>query len=236
MVMRMGATFFDVLHAEAVAMVVAVRQIRSARSLIDGSAGIATYANALRETYHYQHALQPTLAQAAERMLDHGRHMPLALLLQEKAREVAGLDLRVLDDLEALGFSRADVAASMPAPATQAWIAWFRFLGRGDHPAGFLGVAYLLEYLAATCAGMAVDGLLRTGRIAGIRRAVGFLRSRVEAREGHVRTLAVALPALDDPAEIDAILTSARVTRMLYAGMLRAVDATSAMPARSASA
>ena len=45
----MGATFFDVLHAEAVAMVVEVRQTRSARSLLDGSAGIATYANTLRE-------------------------------------------------------------------------------------------------------------------------------------------------------------------------------------------
>ncbi|WP_225768217.1 iron-containing redox enzyme family protein [Inquilinus sp. Marseille-Q2685] len=230
----MGATFFDVLHAEAVAMVVAVRQTRSARSLLDGSAGIATYANTLREAYHYQHALQPTLALAAERMLDHGRHMPLALLLQEKAGEVAGLDLRVLDDLEALGFSRADVITSTPAPPTQAWIAWFRFLGRSDHPAGFLGIAYLLEYLAATCAGAAVDGLLRTARIAGIRRAVGFLRNRVEAREGHVRTLAAALPALDDQAEIDAVLTSARVTRMLYAGMLRAVDGMSAMPARRA--
>ncbi|MFE0757954.1 iron-containing redox enzyme family protein [Inquilinus sp. NPDC058860] len=230
----MGATFFDVLHAEAVAMVVAVRQTRSARSLLDGSAGIATYANTLREAYHYQHALQPTLALAAERMLDHGRHMPLALLLQEKAKEVAGLDLRLLDDLEALGFSRADVVTSMPAPPTQAWIAWFRFLGRSDHPAGFLGVAYLLEYLAATCAGAAVDGLLRTARIAGIRRALGFLRSRVEAREGHVRTLAAALPALDDQAEIDAVLTSARVTRTLYAGMLRAVDGMSAMPARRA--
>src|SRR5688500_15594240 len=109
----MGATFFDVLHAEAVAMVVAVRQTRSARSLLDGSAGIATYANTLREAYHYQHALQPALALAAERMLDQGRHMPLALLLQEKARDVAGLDLRVLDDLDALGFSRADVVTSV---------------------------------------------------------------------------------------------------------------------------
>ncbi|TSD90262.1 iron-containing redox enzyme family protein [Mycobacterium sp. KBS0706] len=231
----MGATFFDVLHAEAVAMVVAVRQTRSARSLLDGSAGIATYANTLREAYHCQHAMQPTLALAAERMLDHGRHMPLALLLQEKAREVAGLDLRVLDDLEALGFSRADVVTSIPAPPTQAWICWLRFLGRSDHPAGFLGIAYLLEYLAATCAGTAVDGLLRTARIAGIRRALSFLRNRVEAREGHVRTLAAALPALDDPAEIDAVLTSARVTRMLYAGMLRAVDGMSAMPARRVS-
>lgn len=230
----MGGAFLETLHGEAVALVAAVRQTRTARSLLDGSAGIATYANTLRETFHYQHALQPALALAAERMLERGRHIPLALLLQEKAGEVAGLDQRILADLEVLGFSRADVATSVPAPPTCATIAWCRFLSRSDHPAGFLGVAYLLEYLAAACAGAAVDSLTQAGRIPGIRRALGFLRSRVDAREGYVRTLVSSLPELDDPDTVDAILTSARVIRTAYAGILRAVDGMSAMPARRA--
>ncbi|MGK9169780.1 hypothetical protein KXR53_25935 [Inquilinus limosus] len=228
----MGAAFLEALHVEAVAMVAAVRQTRSARSLLDGTAGVATYANTLREAYHYQRVLPSTLALAAERMLDHGRYVPIALLLQEKAGEVAGLDLRILADLEVLGFSRADVVNSVPAPPTQAYVAWLRFLCRSDHPAGFLGIAYALEYLAATCAGAAADSLGQAGRIPGIRRALSFLRNRADAREGHVRTLAATLPELDDPAEIDSILTSARVTRMLYAGLLRAVDGMSSMPAR----
>ncbi len=228
----MGAAFLETLHVEAMTLVASVRRTRSASSLMDGSAGIATYANYLREAYHYLHATQSTLALAAERMVERGRHLPLALLLQEKAGEVTGLDFLALDDLEALGFSRADVITSIPAPATRAYIAWINFLGHGDHPSGYLGNAYVLEYLASVCAGPVADGLVRSARIPGIRKAVRLLRNRADTKEGYVRTLANALPPMDDPEEIDVILTSARVARLLYAGILTAIDGMSAMPAR----
>jgi hypothetical protein len=230
----MNPVVLEALHGEALAMVASVKRTRCGTSLMDGSAGIATYANYMREVYHYMHAGQSALVLAVERMLEQGRHVPLALLLQEKAVSTAGLDLRVLADLETLGFSRADVINSTPAPATQAYIAWSRFLALSDHPLGHFGDVYMLEYLAATCAGPVADGLARTGRIPGIRRALGFVRGRADAREGQVRTLAGALPPVEDPAEVDVILTSARATRLLYGGILSAVDGMSTMPARRA--
>lgn len=228
----MTMAFLESLHVEALALVAATKQTRCLSSLMDGTAGIGTYANYLREAYHTLHWTPPTLALAAERMLQLGRHVPLALLLREKAGAAARHDLWALADLDALGFSRADVITSTPAPATQAYIAWVKFLGRSDHPAGYLGTAYVLEYLSAICAGPVADALVRAGRIPDIRKAVRFLRGRVDAKEGHVRTLTEALPPFDDADDIDVILTSARVTRLLHIGILTAVDSMSAMPAR----
>jgi pyrroloquinoline quinone (PQQ) biosynthesis protein C len=190
-----------------------------ARQLFDGTLDATTYAHFLMQTYHYVRWTTPLLAHAGQRMARMGRHPVLAELLQQKAQEERGHERWLLADLRNLGWSAEAVERSLPCAAVAAYVAWNRFTVEAGSPTAFLGTAYVLEALSVYRAGEAVGHLIERSGIPNIRKAVTFLRGHADADVGHVEELATVLRGLTDPEEAEALVLSARTTRVLYTGL-----------------
>ncbi len=227
----MESPIVKALNEEVTKLLEALDANPAARALFDGSSDLGTYVSFLTETYHYVRYTHPLLARAAERLkeLDDRPHM--AALYDTKAQEEFGHDKWAMDDLTALGCRYDDVHYRNPCPAVEAYIAWNQFMVESNHPTGYLGTAYILEALSTERASLAAEKMVAAGAIPNIENAVYYLRGHAEADGGHVFALGKMLSKVTDPAEIDMIVMSARVTRMTYVGMFESIAAKSLQPA-----
>jgi len=186
-----------------------------ARTLFAGTITATHYAEFLEQTQHYVSVAHELLRASGERLLRTHRHLLLARLLIEKAEEEAGHDVWARNDRVAIGFG---AASSGPNVAVQAYIFGHRFEAEMGSGAAFLGTAYVLEKLSARRASSTVQNLLSRSRIAGIEKAVTFLRAHGEEDLGHIARLAALLLDFSDRTDTEAILRSARRTRLFFPG------------------
>lgn len=216
----MSTEFIAKLEQEAHGLVRELDAHPEARCLFDGTADAGRYAHYLVQSYHYVRWTAPLLGLAGRRMQRLGHHPVLAELLIQKSREESGHERWLLSDLRALGWTKERVEATPACAAVRAYVHWNRFTSEAGMPTAFLGTAYILEHLSVARAGLAAERLVAQGAIPDIRRAVTFLRGHAGADEGHVAELASVLSGLEDPAEQQALLLSARTTRALYPSLL----------------
>lgn len=187
----------------------------------DGSADKQLYVAFLAQTRHYVALTEPCLAAAGRRLKELGQHPQLADLLIQKAEEEAGHDILCDDDLRALGLDpEQTLAAHAPGGWVTAYNSWIQAATSGRHPAAFLGSAYLLEGLAVKRAGVVAKALVAHNTIDRIADAVSFLDLHAEADVEHVDDMDRILAELNDPAEREAIVLTAAMTREAYLGML----------------
>ncbi len=206
------------LEHEARALVEELDAHPAARRLFEGRIDAAGYAHYLVQTYHYVRWTTPLLLEAGQRMKRLGRNPQVAELLLHKAAEERGHERWLLADLERLGWSAEQVEGAERCLAVEAYVAWNRYTVSHGVPTAFLGTAYVLEALSVRRAGRTVERLLAAGAIPNIRRAVTFLRAHGHADVGHVAELASVLGSLEDAEEQEALVLSARATRVLYPG------------------
>ena len=186
-----------------------------ARTLFAGTISAIHYAAYLEQTQHYVAVAPELLRSSGERLLATRRHASLALLLIAKSGEESGHDAWARDDRAAIGFSEP---GSGPNVAVQAYISGHRFEAQMGSGAAFLGTAYVLEALSARRAPRIVRNLVAKSRIAGIEKGVTFLRAHGEEDRDHIERLATILRGFGDPADTEAILRSARRTRLFFPG------------------
>ncbi|AKJ02969.1 heme oxygenase-like protein [Archangium gephyra] len=215
----MNTDLLTALENESRALIAQLDAHPKVRQLFEGTLDTEAYAHYLAQTYHYVRWTTPLLALAGQRMVVQGRHPALASLLLHKAKEETGHERWLLADLRHLGWSSAAVERTPRGVAVEAYVAWNRFTSEAGSPTAFLGTAYVLEALSASRAGAAARNLVERGGIPGIHRAVTFLRGHGDADEGHVSELATLLGSLTDPGECEALILSARMTRLLYPGL-----------------
>ena len=186
-----------------------------ARRLLAGTITARHYATYLEQTQHYVGVAHELLRASGDRLLATGRHTDLARLLIEKSEEESGHDAWAREDRVALGFGDE---SSGPNVAVQAYIFGHRFETEMGSGAAFLGTAYVLEALSARQASLTVRNLLARSRIPEIKSAVTFLKAHGEEDLGHIDRLATLLRGFTDAADIEAILRSARRTRLFFPG------------------
>jgi hypothetical protein len=186
-----------------------------ARTLFAGTITAGHYAEYLEQTQHYVGVARELLRASGERLLATRRHPFLARLLIEKSEEEAGHDTWARADRVAIGFGST---GSGPNVAVQAYIFGHRFEAQMGSGAAFLGTAYVLEALSARRASSTVRNLLLRSQIPGIGGAVTFLRAHGEEDLGHIARLATLLRGFADPADTEAIVRSARRTRLFFPG------------------
>lgn len=203
------------LERETDKLIDSLEEHRVARTLFDGTITAGDYAEYLEQTEHYVGVAHELLRASGERLLATCRHPVLARLLIEKSEEETGHDAWARDDRAAIGFG---AAGSGPNVAVQAYIFGHRFEAEMGSGAAFLGTAYVLEALSARRAPSTVRSLLLRSRIPGIERAVTFLRVHGEEDHGHIARLAAMLRGFTAPADVEAILRSARRTRLFFPG------------------
>lgn len=174
------------------------------------------YAGYLVQVVHQVRGSDTYLAQAG-RSFERLERADLAQLLGKKSGEEKGHHHWALDDLAELGFRADVVERAPPSQAVQAYNAWARFASEHE-PFAVLGLAFMLEWFGYACAGDAARNLVARSGIARIDKAVTFLLAHGEADVEHIRVLSQALDTIDDPAEAELVLMSARLTARLYVG------------------
>lgn len=212
----MKSPWFNQVKRIADETTVELHQSKVLAQVIAGKASKMEYAEFLHQTFHYVRYSKPIMAACALRLRELGGRADMIGLFEAKADEENGHEAWALDDLEALGLPRSFAEQNPPSPAVCEYLAWNIRMAQSDTPLGFLGTAYVLEFISHACAGLAAKNLATIGAIPNIDSALSFLSSHGEADQEHIRVLDGLLGAIEGRADRNAILWSAVETRRLY--------------------
>lgn len=191
----------------------------ASRRLLDGTSSKPEYVEWLLQSRHYVKLTEELLAQAGRREKELGGDSLIGDLLASKSHEEEGHETWIDDDLEALGVTHEQVEAFRPCPAIAAYVAYFRAVIETGFPAAVTGAAWILEYIAAHCAGPTVQRLRACAAIQNIDNAVSFASKHSDADPDHIALLEAVLQTITDRAQQNAILHAARQTRLSYIGI-----------------
>ncbi len=187
------------------------------------------YVAFLTQAWHHVRHTVPLLMALGSRLPD--RHAWLLDAVLHYLEEETGHDEWVLNDIEAAGGNRAAAAASRPAVATEAMIAYAYDTVMRGNPVGFFGMVHVLEGTSVSLALTAADRI--QSALVLPTRAFTYLRSHGELDKEHVNDLARILDRLDRSEDREAVVRCARGIYWLYGHVFRSLDAAEA-PARLA--
>jgi pyrroloquinoline quinone (PQQ) biosynthesis protein C len=179
------------------------------------------YLEFLTQAYHHVRHTVPLLMAVGARVPGH--HGWLRKEIRHYLEEEDGHEQWILNDIHNSGGDRDAAAASEPAVATQAMIAYaYDTVSRGN-PVGFFGMVHVLEGTSVALAIRAADRIQSTLGLPS--NAFSYLRSHGELDREHVQHLAGILERLDDPEDRAAVVRCAKGIYWLYGSMFRGLDA-----------
>jgi pyrroloquinoline quinone (PQQ) biosynthesis protein C len=171
----------------------------------------------LTQAYHHVRHTVPLMMAVGSRIperLSWLQHEILHYLDEEE-----GHDQWILDDIEAVGGSRAAAAKSQPDLATDAMVAFAYDMIARRNPIGFFGMVHVLEGTSVALALRAADRI--QAALALPNRAFTYLRSHGTLDQQHVQHLAGILNRLDCDEDREAVVRCAQSIYWLYANMFR---------------
>lgn len=181
------------------------------------------YVAFLTQAYHHVRHTVPLMMAVGSRLPD--RHAWLRDAVLHYLEEEAGHDEWILNDIEHAGGDRTRAAASEPAVATEAMIAYAYDTAMRRNPVGFFGMVHVLEGTSVALALEAADRIQKALGLPG--RAFSYLRSHGELDKEHVNHLAGILDRFDDEQDREAVVRCARGIYWLYGQMFRGLEAES---------
>jgi long-chain acyl-CoA synthetase len=184
------------------------------------------YVAFLTEAYHHVRHTVPLLMAVGARLSD--RHAWLRDPILHYLEEETGHDEWILNDIAHAGGDRAAAAASAPAVATEAMVAYAYDTVMRRNPVGFFGMVHVLEGTSVSLALQAADRIQHA--LALPTRAFTYLRSHGELDKEHVNDLAAILERLTDAEDRQAVIRCARGIYWLYGGMFRSLETVEAAP------
>jgi pyrroloquinoline quinone (PQQ) biosynthesis protein C len=162
----------------------------------------------------------PLLMAVGARLPDHHAWLREAVL--HYLEEETGHDEWILNDIERAGGDRAAAAASAPAVATEAMVAYaYDTVFRGN-PVGFFGMVHVLEGTSVALALNAADRIQTS--LALPVTAFTYLRSHGQLDQEHIQDLGAILERLTDAADRAAVLRCARGIYWLYGQVFRGLE------------
>jgi pyrroloquinoline quinone (PQQ) biosynthesis protein C len=179
------------------------------------------YVAFLTQAYHHVRHTVPLLMTVGARVPD--RHAWLRDSVLHYLEEETGHDEWVLNDIAAAGGDRQAAAASEPAVATEAMIAYAYDTVMRGNPLGFFGMVHVLE---GTSVAMALQAADRIQAALGLpTRAFTYLRSHGELDKEHVNDLARILERFTEPGDRAAVARCAKGIYWLYGHVFRSLEA-----------
>src|SRR5512134_531907 len=159
----------------------------------------------LTEAYHHVRHTVPLLMAVGSRLPEHHHWLQEAVL--HYLEEEVGHDEWILNDIAQAGGDRQAAAASRPAVATDAMIAYAYDTVMRRNPLGFFGMVHVLE---GTSVALALNAADRIQQALGLpSRAFTYLRSHGELDKEHVNDLAGILARFDDAEDREAVIRCA---------------------------
>ena len=163
------------------------------------------YRRLLCELYHVVWHFNPISAAAASRMSD--QHRDIRYYLYEHMHDEAGHEQWVLNDLEAMGVSRAGAMDYQPTHWLLGMIGYNYWSAERRHPCCALGMIYALEVVASVYGGPITTAIKESLFLEGDR-GVTFISSHSTLDAEHMARLRDVLNPIDDPATREAIVES----------------------------
>jgi len=179
------------------------------------------YVAFLTQAYHHVRHTVPLLMAVGACLPD--RHAALRDEILHYLEEETGHEQWILNDIEHAGGDRAAAAASQPAIATDAMVAYAYDVAMRRNPVGFFGMVYVLEGTSVSMALLAADRIQQ--KLGLPNPAFTYLRSHGELDKEHVHHLAGILARLDAQEDRDAVVQCARAMFWLYGNVFRSLDA-----------
>jgi len=169
---------------------------------------IERYRVLLGELYHIVWHFNPICAAAVSRITD--EYVSIRDFLYRHMHEESGHEQWVLNDLEALGVSRAHAIARPPSSNVLALVGFNYWASDRRHPCSVLGMMYVLEVLAAVYGGPFSATIRETLFLEG-ERGTSFLSSHASLDAVHMAELRDILNQLTIADAKNAVIESVRV-------------------------
>ena len=178
------------------------------------------YVAFLTQAYHHVRHTVPLLMAVGARVPD--RHAWLREAILHYLEEEAGHDEWILNDIERAGGDRAAAAASQPAVATEAMVAYAYDTVMRRNPLGFFGMVHVLE---GTSVKLALNAAGRIQQAVGLpTNAFTYLKSHGELDQEHINDLAGILERFTEDDDRQAVVRCARGIYWLYGQMFRGLE------------
>jgi hypothetical protein len=187
---------------------------------LSGDVTLPLYVEFLTQAYHHVRHTVPLLMAVGARLPERHRWLQEALL--HYLEEEAGHEQWILNDIAQAGGDRGGAAASSPAVATEALVAYAYDTVMRGNPVGFFGMVFVLEGTSVALALHAADRLQASLQLPVS--AFSYLRSHGQLDREHVGDLERILARFDDPADHDAVIRCARGVFWLYGQMFRGLE------------
>jgi pyrroloquinoline quinone (PQQ) biosynthesis protein C len=182
------------------------------------------YVDFLTQAYHHVRHTVPLLMAVGARVPDRQAWLRDSIL--HYLEEETGHDEWILNDIAHAGGDRAAAAASEPAVATEAMIAYAYDTVMRRNPLGFFGMVHVLEGTSVALALQAADRIQQALDLPA--RAFTYLRSHGELDKEHINDLTGILERLTDEEDRQAVIRCARGIYWLYGNVFRGLDAAAA--------
>jgi len=216
-------TFYAELQAQTASERQALLRAPIIQNALQGGIGLEQYVAFLTQAYHHVRHTVPLLMAVGARVPD--RHAWLRDAVLHYLEEETGHDEWILNDIARAGGDREAAAASEPAVATEAMIAYAYDTVMRRNPLGFFGMVHVLEGTSVALALNAADRIQQTLGLPVS--AFTYLRSHGELDKTHVNDLAAILERFTDAEDRQAVIRCARGIYWLYGNVFRGLDASS---------
>jgi pyrroloquinoline quinone (PQQ) biosynthesis protein C len=211
--------FFDTLQASTEAERQALFTIPVIQDALRGEITLAQYVAFLGQAYHHVKHTVPLLMACGSRL--DGKHEWLRNAIAEYIEEELGHQEWILSDIAACG---ADPELVRHAPAhasTELMVAYAYHQIDRANPVSFFGMVHVLEGTSTALATNAADTIARALGLPAA--AFSYLSSHGSLDIKHVAFFKDLMNRLDDPADRQAVLHSARMMYRLYGDIFRAL-------------
>jgi pyrroloquinoline quinone (PQQ) biosynthesis protein C len=182
------------------------------------------YVAFLTQAYHHVRHTVPLLMATGARLPDH--HESLRAEILHYLEEETGHEQWILNDIAQAGGNRETAAASQPAIATEAMVAYAYDTVMRRNPVGFFGMVHVLEGTSVSLALQAADRIQAALDLPT--RAFTYLRSHGELDKEHINDLAEILERLTDADDRAAVVRCAKGIYWLYGHVFRSLEAAQA--------
>ena len=190
------------------------------RRALAGDVTRELYVAFLTQAYHHVRHTVPLLMAVGARVPD--KHAWLRDAILHYLEEETGHDEWILNDIERAGGDRAAAAASEPAVATEAMVAYAYDTVTRRNPLGFFGMVHVLEGTSVALALNAAGRIQQALQLPS--NAFTYLKSHGELDKEHINDLAGILERLTEDDDRQAVVRCARGIYWLYGQMFRGLD------------
>lgn len=193
---------------------------------LNGDITTAEYVAFLSQAYHHVKHTTPLLMATGARLPESKEWLRNAVA--EYIEEELGHQEWILNDIEACGFDKEKVRSSQPNSSTELWVAYAYDTVQRVNPLGFFGSVQVLEGTSIKIADLAADKIQSALHLPDT--AFSYLRSHGCIDQEHIVFFENLMNRIDDVAEQNQIIHSARMFYQLYNNMYRQLSPEQALP------